>query len=137
MHTIPPFPPELWEQTPVAVQASIRALEARVAAVEATVERVLERVQQDSRHASRPPSRDPPHVLGQRSRRGPSGRKRGGHPGPQGQTRALLPMEDVDAVAPVTPRQCPRGQHPLQGEDPQPPRHQVTALPPVKPVVTA
>jgi transposase len=136
MNTIPPFLPELWEQTPVAVQAYIRALEARVAALEATVERLLERVQQDSRNSSRPPSSDPPRVMGPRSRRVPSGRKRGGQPGHQGQTRALLPLEDVDAVVPVKPRQCHRCQYPLQGEDPQPHRHQVTDLPPVKPVVT-
>jgi transposase len=136
MNTIPPFPPELWEQTPVAVQAYIRALEARVAALEATVERLRERVQQDSRHSSRPPSRDPPRVRGPRSRRAPSGRQRGGQPGHPGQTRALLPLEEVDAVVPVKPRQCSRCQHPLQGAEPQPHRHQVTELPPVKPVVT-
>jgi transposase len=133
---MPPFPPELWEQTPVAVQEYIRALEARVAALEATVERLLERGQQDSRNSSRPPSSDPPQVIGQRSRRRPSGRKRGGQPGHQGQTRALIPTEDVDTVVPVKPRQCHRCQHPLQGEDPQPQRHQVTELPPVQPVVT-
>ena len=36
MNTIPPFPPERLEQTPIAVQEYIRALEARVAALEAT-----------------------------------------------------------------------------------------------------
>ena len=136
MNPIPPVPPALWEQTPVAVQAYIRALEARVAALEATVARLRERVQQDSRHSSRPPSSAPPRGMGPRSRRAPSGRKRGGPPGHQGQTRAVLPREEVDAVVPGKPRQCHRGQHPLQGEDPQPHRHQVTALPPVKPVVT-
>jgi transposase len=136
MNTIPPFPPELWEQTPIAVQEYIRALEARVAVLEATVERLLERVQQDSRNSSRPPSSDPPQVLGQRPRRVPSGRKRGGQPGHQGQSRALVPLEDVDVVVPVKPKQCHRCQHLLQGEDPQPHRHQVTELPPVKPIVT-
>ena len=51
MNTLPPFPPELWEQTPVAVQEYIRALEARVAALEATVQQLLERLQQDSRNS--------------------------------------------------------------------------------------
>ena len=49
MNTTPPFPPELWEQTPLAVQEDIRTLEARVAALEATVQRVLERLQQEAR----------------------------------------------------------------------------------------
>ena len=136
MNTTPPFPPELWEQTPLAVRAYIRTLEARVAALEATVHRLLERLQQDSQNSSRPPSRDPPQALAKRARRGPSGRKRGGQPGHPGQTRALVPMEEVDTVVPVTPQQCRRCQHPLQGEDPQPHRHQVTEVPPRKPHVT-
>lgn len=133
---MPPFPPELWEQTPVAVQAYIRTLEARVAELEATVQRLLERLQQDSQNSSRPPSSDPPQALGKRARRGPSGRKRGGQPGHPGQSRALPPLEEVDIVVPVKPAQCARCQHSLQGDDPQPHRHQVTEVPPVTPVVT-
>jgi transposase len=136
MNTTPPFPPELWEQTPIAVREYIHTLEARVAALEATVQRLLERLQQDSHNSSRPPSSDPPQALRQRPRRGPSGRKRGGQPGHQGQSRAVVPIEEVDAVVPVKPRHCHRCQHPLQGEDPQPSRHQVTEVPPMKPVVT-
>jgi transposase len=136
MNTPPPLPPELWEQTPIAVQEYIRTLAARVAALEATVQRLLECLQQDSRHSSRPPSSDPPHAMKPRPRRVSSGRKRGGQPGHQGQSRALVPSEDVDTVIPVKPRQCLRCQHPLQGEDAQPHRHQVTALPLVKPIVT-
>ena len=133
---MPPFPPELWEQTPVAVQEYIHALEARVAELEAIVQRLLERLQQDSHNSSRPPSSDPPHALRPPPRRVPSGRKRGGQPGHQGQTRAFVPLEEVDTVIPVKPRQCHRCQHTLQGADPQPHRHQVTELPPVQPVVT-
>ena len=54
MNTTPPFPPELWEQTPVAVREYIRALEARVAVLEATVQQLLERLPQDSHNSSRP-----------------------------------------------------------------------------------
>jgi transposase len=136
MNTIPPFPPELWEHTPVAVQEYIRALEARVAALEATVQQWLERLQQDSRHSSRPPSSDPPHAMRQRPRRGPSGRKRGGQPGHPGQRRTLVPIAEVDIVVPVKPRQCSRCPGPLRGAAPQPYRHHVAELPPVKPVVT-
>ena len=42
MNAIPPFPPELWGQIPVAVQEYIRALEARVAVLEAAVQQLLE-----------------------------------------------------------------------------------------------
>jgi transposase len=136
MNTTPPFPPELWEQTPLAVQAYIGALEARVAALEATVQRLLERLEQDSHNSSRPPSSDPPQARRQHPRRASRGRQRGGQPGHQGQTRAVVPLEDVETVVPVKPRQCLRCQHPLQGEDPQPHRHQVTEIPVVKPIVT-
>jgi transposase len=48
----------------------------------------------------------------------------------------LGPVEAVHVVIPVKPERCRRCQRPLQGEDPQPQRHQVTELPPVKPVIT-
>jgi len=51
-----PFPVELWEQIPAAVQDYIHALEARVTALEAgvqrleaTVQHLTERLRQDSR----------------------------------------------------------------------------------------
>ena len=39
-------------------------------------------------------------------------------------------------MVPVKPQHCHRCHHPLQGDDPQPYRHQVTEVPPIKPVVT-
>jgi transposase len=150
MHSETPLSQEVWERIPSEAQAYIRALEARVGALEETVQRlqaaihqleatvhqVREQLQQNSRTSSRPPSSDPPQALGQRPRHEPSGRRPGGQPGHEGQTRALLPVEDVDVVIPVKPERCPRCRHPLQGADPQPQRHQVTEIPPVKPVVT-
>jgi transposase len=143
MRTERPFPPELWEQIPAAVQSYIRALEARVTALEtavqrleATVQHLTERVQQDSRTSSRPPSSDPPQALAKRPRREPTGRRPGGQPGHEGHTRALVPLAEVDVVVPVKPERCRRCQHLLQGEDALPQRHQVTEIPRVKPVVT-
>ncbi len=143
MHAERPFPPELWEQIPTAVQAYIRALEARVTALETAVQRLeasvqhlTERVQQDSRTSSRPPSSDPPQALANRPRHEPTGRRPGGQPGHEGHTRELVPFEEVDMVVPVKPERCRHCQHPLQGEDSQPQRHQVTEIPRVKPVVT-
>ena len=114
----------------------LEALEARVAALEALVQQMREQLQQDSRTSSRPPSSDPPQALAKRPRHEPTGRRPGGQPGHEGQTRVMVPIETVDVVVPVKPARCRRCQHPLQGEDPQPQRHQVTEIPPVKPVVT-
>jgi transposase len=136
MNSEPLFSPELWERTPPEAQAYIRALEARVAALEATVQQLREQLQQASRTSSRPPSSDPPPARAQRPRREPSGRRPGGQPGHEGQTRMLVPVEDVTQVIPVKPERCRRCQHPLHGEDLTPQRHQVTEIPPVKPVVT-
>ena len=116
MASHPSLPSELWDRTPREVQAYILALEARVAALEATVQALTERLQQDSRPSSRPPSSDPPQR--QRARRQPSGRRPGGQPGHQGQTRTLVPVEDVDVVIPLKPEQCARCQQPLTGDDP-------------------
>ena len=121
---------------PPEAQAYIRALERRVAVLEATVQALREQVQQTSRTSSRPPSSDPPQALGQRPRRGPTGRRPGGQPGHEGQARALLPVEEVAVVVPVKPERCHHCQHLWWGEDPQPQRHQVTEIPPVHPVVT-
>ena len=143
MDTTPALPQEIWERTPAEAQEYLRALEARVDVLEvmvqhlpATIQQVTEQLQRNSRTSSRPPSSDPPQALGQRPRREPTGRHPGGQPGHEGQARALLPVEAVDQVIPVKPARCGRCQHPLQGEDPQPQRHQVTEIPPVRPVVT-
>jgi transposase len=142
MNTKRPFSLALWDHTPAAVQDYIAALEARVAVLERTVQRLeaavqrlTEHVQQNSRNSSRPPSSDPPQVPGKPSRRQPSGRRPGGQPGHEGHTRGLVPVEAVDVVVPIKPERCHHCQHPLQGEDPQPQRQQVTEIPPLKPAV--
>jgi transposase len=136
MNSEPLFSPELWERTPPEVQAYLRALEARVAVLEATVQQLREQLQQDSRTSSRPPSSDPPQALTKRPRREPTGRRPGGQPGHEGHARGSVPVGEVDVVIPVKPEHCRRCQQPLQGEDAQPQRHQMTEIPTVKPVVT-
>jgi transposase len=136
MATYPPLPAELWERTPCEAQEYILALEARVAALEARVQELLERLRQDSRTSSRPPSSDSPQSQQQRHHRPPSGRRPGGQPGHQGQTRTLMPVEEVDVVVPLKPTSCARCHQSLDGEAPQPQRHQVFEIPPMRPVVT-
>jgi transposase len=141
MDTHPSLPQDLWEQTPPAVQAYIGTLEARVVALEAIVHSFEEQVRtlqeqlhQTSRNSSRPPSSDPPQHERPRGPR--STRRRGGQPGHPGSTRTLIPVEEVDEVVVLKPEQCTHCHAPLRGDDPQPWRHQVIELPPIKPVVT-
>jgi transposase len=142
MDAHPPLPPEIWEHTPPSAQEMILAqaarlaeLRAEVAQLQTTVEGLIQRLGRHSRNSSQPPSADPPQTPA-RPCRGPRGRRPGGQPGHGGQARAMLPVEAVDVVIPVKPGHCLHCQHPLQGADPQPQRHQVTEIPRVKPVVT-
>jgi hypothetical protein len=55
MNSEPLLSPGLWERIPPEVQAYIRALEARVAALEAMVQQLREQLQPDSHTSSPPP----------------------------------------------------------------------------------
>src|SRR6266403_1350558 len=109
-------------------------LEARVATLEDRVRTLQEQLNQSSRNSSRPPSSDPPQS--QRPSRPRGQRRRGWQPGHPGQTRTLVPVEDVDEVVVLKPEQCRGCQAPLAGEDASPFRHQVIEIPPIKPVIT-
>ena len=130
------LPSEIWDRTPPEAQALLLHLATRVATLEVTVQELREQVRQDSRTSSRPPSSDPPTSPRQRRRRQPSGRRPGGQPGHCGQTRTLSPVEEVDEVIVLQPEFCARCHQPLDGDDPQPQRHQVFEIPPIRPVVT-
>jgi len=141
METPRALPHDIWEQLPREAHVYIRALEARVEAFEAMVQALhkdncalQEQLNQTSRNSSRPPSSDPPHR--ERPHRPRSTRRRGGQPGHPGHTRTLMPGDEVDKVVVIKPEQCTHCQAPLSGEDPTPWRHQVSELPPIKPVVT-
>lgn len=144
MDTHPTFPPELWDRTPPEVQAYIRTLEARLAALEelesrlhrlqAQVRMLEEQLNQTSRNSSRPPSSDPPRSP--RSTRRAGQRRRGGQPGHRGHSRSLLPIDEVSEIVPLKPERCAGCQAPLRGDDPSPFRHQVIEIPPIRPMVT-
>jgi transposase len=139
MEPQPPIPAELWDQIPPAAQAAILLLvqqyEQRLEALQKRVDELEQRLGQNSSNSSRPPSSDPPHV-----KRPPpkprSGRKRGGQPGHQRQQRPLVPPEQVKATIPLKPTACRKCGHTLQGDDPQPRRHQIAEIPPIQPEVT-
>src|SRR5262244_4151097 len=137
----PSLPPDLWERTPPAIRAHIETLEGQVQTLTSMVHTLQEQVRtleerlnQTSRNSSRPPSSDPPQP--QRPRRPPGKRRRGGQPGHPGHTRTLVPVEEVDEVVVLKPKQCRSCHALLSGDDTSPFRHQVIEIPPVKPVIT-
>src|SRR5258708_119910 len=127
----PPIPQTLWDTlTPEAqgaITAVVQSLEQRIAELE-------ERVNKNSTNSSKPPSSDPPSVK----RRPPapaSGKKRGGQPGRRHHTRALVPPEQLRQVFECRPPECRSCGEALQGDDPEPIRHQVAEGPPIQPLV--
>jgi transposase len=123
--TPPSFPTEDFDTLPLAVQAYIRYLEARLSELEA-------RLNQDSSNSSRPPSSDPPNAKPAPTKI-PSGKRKGGQPGHPKRTRPELPP---DTTVELRAETCGRCHHPLTGTDPEPLRHQVIEIPPVHPLVT-
>jgi transposase len=115
----------VFDALPPAVQAYIRHLEARLAGLES-------RLGQDSTNSSKPPSSDPPDAKPAPPRT-PTGKRKGGQPGHPRHTRPELPPDTVVELRPDT---CDRCSHPLAGDDPDPLRHQVVEVPPIRPVVT-
>jgi transposase len=127
----PPLPQSIWDQLPPEAQAAVSVL---VQSFERRIADLEERLNKNSTNSSRPPSSDPPSVK----RRPPapaSGRKRGGQPGHQRQARPLVPPEQLRQIIDCKPPECRWCHQVLQGDDPEPIRHQVAELPPVRPVV--
>src|SRR3954447_5566346 len=127
----PPLPQHIWStlspEAQVAVSAVILSLEQRIADLE-------EKLNKNSTNSSGPPSSDPPSVK--RPPPAPaSGKKRGGQPGHRRQARPLVPPEQLRQVIDCKPPRCRWCHLPLQGNDPEPIRHQVAELPPVRPTV--
>jgi transposase len=91
-----------------------------------------EQVNRNSRNASQPPSSDGPSVPPQSSKLATDGkRQRRGHPGHPGTTRKLVPPAQVKDSYDIKPQACRKCAHTLDGQDPEPRRHQVTEISPV------
>jgi transposase len=108
--------------------AALEAKEAESESLKTEVEALRERLGQNSSNSSRPPSSDPPQA-GRSSRREPSGKKQGAQLGHRGAGRHLKPVEEVDHVVDLRPLRCRKCGRRLQGDDPQPARHQTTEIP--------
>src|SRR3954467_4964775 len=127
----PPLPQALWDtlspEARGAVSALVQSFERRIADLE-------ERLNKNSTNSSKPPSTDPPSIK----RRPPvpsTGKKRGGQPGHQRRARPLVPPEQLRQIIDCKPPECRWCHQQLQGDDPEPIRHQVAELPPVQPEV--
>jgi hypothetical protein len=86
------------------------------------------------RNSSKPPTSDGPGIQPPVRRKG-SGRKRDGQQGHAGTGPELLPLKRCDAVEKHHPQHCRRCGTLLQGQDPEPMRHQVIEIPSITPVV--
>jgi len=115
-------------------QEEIEELRSQLTALVTELASLRERIGRSSRNSSKPPSSDGPGFKPPERRKG-SGRKRGGQPGHPGSGPELLPSERVDEVVEHHPQACRRCGTLLQGEDPEPLRHQVIEIPPITPLV--
>lgn len=86
-------------------------------------------------NSSVPPSANPPQAAPPVTK-SKTGRKPGGQPGHPPHLKQLLPPERVTQIVRFVPRRCGHCQAPLPDEadsqDPEPIRHQVAELPPVR-----
>ena len=128
----PPITPEQLAALPPEFQALLRAVidyyERRIAELEA-------RLNKTPRNSSLPPSSEHPHAKPPRQKQR-SGKKPGGQPGHDKYQRALVPVEQCMQVVPCIPKTCRRCGTALDGNDPEPLRHQVWDIPEIKPLVT-
>ena len=118
----------------LAQQQEIEQLRSQLTALATKLAQLRERIGRSSRNSSKPPSSDGPGFKPPERGKG-SGRKRGGQPGHPGTGPELLPIERVDEVVEHHPDACRRCGMLLQGEDPEPLRHQVIEIPPITPLV--
>src|SRR3954451_22692687 len=127
----PPIAQPLWDGMPAEAQAAVSEL---VDSYRRRIAELEQRIGRNSTNSSRPPSSDPPSLK----RRPPapaSGKTRGGQPGHHRHVRPLVPPEQVRHVVECKPPQCRWCGDTLAGDDPEPLRHQVAEVPPVRPVV--
>jgi transposase len=139
------IPEEDWKQTPESVKELVSVListlvegmkqfEQRLSELEEENRLLKEQLANNSGNSSLPPSSDKPANRPKRENNS-TGKRRGGQKGHPGSSRKLLPVEECQKVIDYRPKQCRRCGEKLGGDDPQPLRHQVVEIPPLKPYV--
>ncbi len=114
----------------------IAELEAEVRELRKLVAELQESLKKNSGNSSKPPSSDPPWAKPKPKPKRGRKRKRGGQPGHSKNERPLVPQDKVDEVVPVKPSHCDGCGVVIDGDDPEPERHQVFETPKVEPKVT-
>jgi transposase len=110
------------------LEAKVAELEKALAKALAENARLKARLGMNSTNSSLAPSSE--RQRGDRPKKEPSGRKRGGQVGHEPHQRRLLPPERVDKFVDVRPDACERSGKSLRGNDAAPRRHQVIDLVP-------
>jgi transposase len=119
-----------------AKAARVDQLEAMVLKLMARVEELEAKLRQNSSNSNQPPSSDTPAEREGRSRRDPSGRKRGGQPGHKGSRRTLFGPDQVTTSKDCFPERCRRCDHALPRRHSDDPNvHQVVDVPDIRPLV--
>ena len=126
------IPPELAEQMTPEVRAFVDSLLRRIE----TLERQLAEARKTPDNSSLPPSTQHPHAKTAKPAKSKTKRKRGGQPGHKRHLRALVPTEQCSEVIRLHPEACRRCGERLEGDDPEPIRHQVWELPKIEPLIT-
>jgi transposase len=114
-----------------ALQSEVQELRSEVEALRAENVELQARLCRDSSNSSQPPSSDPPWKAPNERKK--KGRRRGGQPGHRGHKRKLVEPDHVIDHRPSACRHCGEC---LQGDDPEPLRHQVTEIPETRATVT-
>jgi transposase len=115
------------------LEAENAALRAENAQLRTKVGELEARLRQNSSNSSKPPSSDLPGAVSRKKKR--TGKRRGGQPGHPKHERKLVPPEKVRKTETVKPEYCRVCSHDLNGDDPEPYRHQVFELPKIEPTV--
>ncbi len=137
-----PITPEQLQALPPDIQALVVSLinyyEQRLAEERqriAKLEAELAGFRKTPRNSSLPPSTEHPHAKPPKDKK-KSKKKRGGQRGHPKAERKLIPTEKCSKVVPLFPDACRRCGTALQGQDPEPLRHQVWELPEIQAFVT-
>ena len=134
------IPPEDWEKTPASVKKMVELMAQRINTLEKQAielaqaqQQLVEKVNKTSKNSSLPPSSDPPGFRHKSKKK--TGKRRGGQPGHEGESRNLYPLEKCTSVIEHHPVKCSYCGESLKGVDPNPYRHQIVEIPPIEPIV--